>query len=316
MIMKLSLLKSCALLSLLSVMVSCGPSKYTMHLEMRQPSKAGMNMDGKILSVVYLESGQPLQDGFTSYLAGGFAESLQKNYGTGDESVGVFKMQRSAGGDYSVKDSLVNILMDTGSDVVFLIDDVKLGEISLGGKSKVSYAAVPDSSYITTCSVPYTLRMYGFDAMNKSEQVKTFGGTSVAQVSVYSDGSLSQDALKVKAYEDLPEAGWDVGEFVGLSFEPQWKVEGFSMIYFDSEKWMQALEKADQFDWKGAMDIWFELADSNDVLKRASAAYNISLACFIMGDYKLAKEWLDLSDNENKLPVSDALRKRIDSRIQ
>ena len=316
MIMKLSHLKSCALLLAMSVMVSCGPSKYTMHLEMRHPSKAGMNMDGKILSVVYLESGQQLQDGFTSYMAGGLAESLRKNYGTGEGSVGVYKMLRSAGGDYSVKDTLVNILVDTGSDVVFLIDDVKLGEMSVGGRTKVSYPAAQDSSYINTCSVPYTIKMYGFDAMNKSEQVKTFSGTSVAQVSVYSDGRLPEDVLRTKAYENLPEEGWTVGEFVGLSFEPQWKVEGFSIIYFDSEKWMQALQKADELDWKGAMDIWFELADSNDMLKRASAAYNISLACFIMGDYRLAKEWLDLSDQENKLPVSDALRKRIDSCIQ
>lgn len=314
--MKLSLLKSCAIVLVLSVMVSCGPSKYTMHLEMRHPSKVGMNMDGKILSVVYLESGQQLQDGFSSYLASGFAESLQKNYGTGEGSVGVYRMPKSAGGDYAVKDSLVNILVDTGSDVVFVIDGVNLGEMSVGGRTKVSYPASADSSYINTCSVPYTIKMYGFDAMNKSEQVKTYGGTNVAQVTVYSDGRLSEDVIRIKAYEKLPEEGWAVGELIGLSFEPQWKVEGFSIIYFDSEKWMRALEKAEQLDWKGSMDIWFELAESNDMLKRASAAYNISLSCFIMGDYKLAKEWLDLSDQENKLPVSDALRKRIDSRIQ
>jgi hypothetical protein len=34
----------------------------------------------------------------------------------------------------------------------------------------------------------------------------------------------------------------------------------------------------------------------------------------MLGDYHLAMEWLDLSDKENKLPISDALRKRIDSR--
>ena len=62
------------------------------------------------------------------------------------------------------------------------------------------------------------------------------------------------------------------------------------------------------------MDIWFELLETNDVMKRSCASYNIALACYMLGDYQLAIEWLDLSDKENKLPISDALRKRIDAR--
>jgi hypothetical protein len=50
-------------------------------------------------------------------------------------------------------------------------------------------------------------------------------------------------------------------------------------------------------------------------MKRACAEYNISVACYMLGDYPLAIEWLDLADKENKLPISDALRKRIDARL-
>ena len=85
-------------------------------------------------------------------------------------------------------------------------------------------------------------------------------------------------------------------------------------IYFDSQKWIDALEKADSFDWKGAMDIWFELMNSKDILKRSSAAYNIALSCYMLGDFKLAEEWLDISDKESELPLSASLRKRINSR--
>jgi hypothetical protein len=34
----------------------------------------------------------------------------------------------------------------------------------------------------------------------------------------------------------------------------------------------------------------------------------------MLGDYELASEWLDRSDKDNRLPLSDALRKRIDAR--
>lgn len=62
------------------------------------------------------------------------------------------------------------------------------------------------------------------------------------------------------------------------------------------------------------MDIWMTFLDTNDPLKRSSAEYNIAVACYMLGDYALAKEWLELSDNDNRLPLSDALHKRIDSR--
>ena len=34
----------------------------------------------------------------------------------------------------------------------------------------------------------------------------------------------------------------------------------------------------------------------------------------MLGDYALAEEWLDRSEQDNELPVTDALRKRIMTR--
>lgn len=310
-----SVTKYLSVLLLAAMTVACGPSKYTMHLEMRQPSKVGVELSGKTVSVVYLEDGNPVQDGFNSYMAEGFAYSLEEDYGTGDGSIAVYRMSKVAGGDYASKDTLANLVIDTGSDVVFLFDTTALGEMSVGGVSKTKYQASKDSSCINTGSIPFTLKLYCYDSMNKSDEVKTYGGTSIAQPDVYSDGSKDFEFLKAKAYEVLPAEGWTAGELVADSFKSQWKVEGISIAYFDSSRWITALEKADQFDWKGAMDIWFGLSSSNDVIKRACAAYNIAVACYMSGDYRLAAQWLDLSDKENKLPLSDGLRKRIDQRL-
>lgn len=298
----------------LMMFVACAPSKYTMHLETRYPSKSGLDLAGKNVSVIYLENGTEFKDGFSASMAESLAYNLEKDYGTGEGSVGVFRMTKSAGGDYASKDTLFNLLMDTGSDLVFLIDTIRFGEMTVGGPSKVSYATVPDSSTVNLGSIPFNLRLYSYDAMNASEEVKNFGGTAIAQPEVYSNGTLSSGQLKAGAYKALPAEGWAAGEMLSKSFASQWKVEGYSIIYFDSPKWIAAAEKADQLDWKGAMDIWFELLDSKDVLKRSSAAYNIALSCYMLGDYKLAEEWLDLSDKDSDLPLSSALRTRIQER--
>jgi hypothetical protein len=309
-----SILKAFLAVSAALAAVSCGPSKYMMHLEMRYPSKAGIELAGKNVSVVYLENGKQIQDGFNASMAEGLAYTIENDYGTGEGSVGIYRMTRSASGDYSSKDTLTNLLIDTGADVVFLLDTVKLGEMTVGGPSKVAYKTVKDSSVVNVGSVPFTVKIYAYDAMNKQEEIKSFGGTSVAQASVYSAGNLTPGQLRTKAYEVLPSEGFSAGELVGASFKSQWKVEGYSVAYFDSSKWIKALEKADQLDWKGAMDIWFELLETNDVMKRSCASYNIALACYMLGDYKLAEDWLDLSDKETELPMSVSLRKRIDSR--
>lgn len=301
-------------LTLLLGATACGPSKYTMHLEMRQPSKAGVDLSGKNVSVVYLEDGRSLQDGFNSYMAEGFAASIEKDQGTGEGSVGVYRMTRRKGGDYSSKDTLMNLLLDTGSDFIFLLDTVKLGDMTIGGASRTSYMSSADSSVINSGSIPFTLKMYSYDAMDDKEEVRQYGGTAIAQPAVFSDGNLSYDQLKVKAYDSLPAEGWSAGEMIGGAFASQWKVEGFSITYFNSQKWIDALEKADKFDWQGAMDIWFSLLDSKDLLKRSCASYNLAVACYLLGDYKLSAEWLDLSDKESELPLSASLRKRINSR--
>ena len=266
------------ILSLSLLLVSCGPSRYAVQVEMRYPSKSGVELSGKIISVVYLADGNESGDLFTSSLADGFAYALENDYGTGEGSVGIYRID-DKGGHYSQKDTLVNLLIETGADVIFLFDEVELVNLSDGLHK-------------------FSIKLYCFDAMNKDENVYSFAGSSVT------------DAKE----EDMQKEAWEAGNTVAGSFKSQWKHEQYSIVYYDSEKWYDALEKAESYQWKAAMDIWMTLTDTNDPLRRSCAGYNIAVACYMLGDYALASEWLDMSDKDNKLPQSDALRKRIDAR--
>ena len=261
------------ILSLSLLLASCGPSRYAVQVEMRHPSKSGLELTGKNLSVVYLTDGNASSDLFDASMADGFAYALEKDYGTGEGSVGVYSMEHR-GGQSSHKDTLVNLLLDTGADAVFLFD-------------KTSLVKVNDQM------TKYTLRLYCFDAMNKDENVYTFTGSSIAE----------------GAEDKISEAAWEVGNTVAGSFKSQWKHE-----QYDSQKWYDALDKAEAYEWKAAMDIWIGLLDTPNILKRSCAEYNIAVACYMLGDYALAEEWLDRSEQDNELPVTDALRKRIMTR--
>ena len=266
------------ILSLSLLLASCGPSRYAVQVEMRYPSKSGVELSGKIISVVYLADGNESGDLFTSSLADGFAYALENDYGTGEGSVGIYRID-DKGGHYSQKDTLVNLLIDTGADVIFLFDKVELVKLNDGLHK-------------------FSVKLYCFDAMNKDENVYSFAGSSIT------------DAKK----EDMQKEAWEAGNTVASSFKSQWKHEQYSIVYYDNEKWYDALDKASSYQWKDAMDIWMALTDPNDQLRRSCAEYNIAVACYMLGDYALASEWLNMSDKDNKLPQSDALRKRIDAR--
>ena len=83
-------------------------------------------------------------------------------------------------------------------------------------------------------------------------------------------------------------------------------------IYYDSpEDWENGIEAAYKFRWKESMSYWMNLLNTDNMEKRSSAEYNIANICYILGDYKLALKWLDMSDKDFHLYLSDDLRSRI-----
>ena len=301
-------------LVLVFVAISCSPARYVVNVEMRYPSRSGLELAGKSLSVVYLESENKYGTSMMEGVVDGFASTLEKDYGKGEGEISVYSIKPDVAALYSSRDSLMNILMDTGTDVVFLFDSLKMGTLTMGGTEPVASAADPDSSYITTGNLPFTMSLYCYDSLNKADKVFTFSGKSTAVPHAYSDGKQDDSVILERAVSSLEAVGYEAGRSVSSSFQSQWKHEQYSIVYFESEKWFNAVLYAEQYSWKQAMDLWFELLDTNDVLKRSAAAYNISVACYMLGEIDLASQWLDRSDADSMLPFSEAMRKRIKAR--
>ena len=244
--------------------VSCGPYKHIMHVDMRGPSKAGLSLENKLVSVVFLENDNKVVSEFNGRMAEGFASVLEQDLGTGEGSVGVYSMLAQPGVEYSSKDELVPLLIDTDADVVFVFE----------------------------MKEPYDVKLYCYDGMDKSDQVKSFSGRTASH-----------------------DNGLEAGKTVANSFKSQWRTEPYTFAYYESEKWYKALDKVEVYDWKGAIDQWITLLNTKDLMRRSCVEYNIAVACYMLGDYELAEQWLDRSDADNKLPnMSDSLRKRINSR--
>lgn len=298
--------------------VSCGPSTFTMDVEMRDVSSSGLDLAKKTFSVVYIDNGDAVDSTFCASAADGFAQRLESGYFSGERVINVFRLDSIPGADYAAKDTLVNILMDVGTDVVFLLEPPVLGQATVGEPVKVRAGGrIPaDSSYLSEAEVPFTIRLNVYDSMNEADSVFSFNGKSTARPVAYSDGNDTGEEILEKALSAIDEPAVTIGQRLADSFLSTWKNEGYQVIYYTGNKWLEAAYAASDYRWKEAMDIWMELLSTGNLQKRSCAEYNISIACYMLGAYDLALEWLDRSDKDYPLYQSRSLRKQIVSRME
>ncbi len=111
------------LLVIAALASACTPESFSMLVEQKQLSEVGVDLSGKSVSVVYLESGDARGDAFAGSFADGLAQGVEAEFYDGERSINVFSTPRDPKGDYAAKDSLVRFIMETESDVVFLVDN-------------------------------------------------------------------------------------------------------------------------------------------------------------------------------------------------
>ena len=291
-------------------LVSCAPQAFVIRPEMRTASKSGLNLLGKSMGVVYLTGKETAVNEFNEAIADGFATRLEEDYFGGQQEVGLFKMPAIDGADYSVKDTLVKLILESGKDVVFLFDVPIIDEPETGKTLKVAGRRVsPDSAYVTNVTSHFVTKVYVYDSMNKEDQVLAFNGEKTLSAEVYSGGSPT----RADVMAGLPAIGYKAGILAANTFLSGWKQDYFQVIYYDGAEsaWNKGAEKAYSFEWDKAIEEWMTLVNSKSAEKRSCAAYNIALGCFMSGLPDLALEWLDRSDKDMPISISKDLRKKI-----
>ncbi len=264
----------------IALAAACSPMAYIIPLEMRTPSTSGMDLGGKNYAVVYQSDSLDLaQETFQSTFAQEFMDKLvARNQSPEGSAVYAYRSLDKAA---ATRDSLINMLVETGNDVVIFVK--------------------PTDFIISPNSSEFTINLSIYDSMDKEDVVRQFVRTNTV------NRQLSEDNASIIATKTAGE----ISEF----FKSQWKLQQFTFLYYTAEKWYEAMFLAEQMQWEDAINIWMGQTKTNSMLKRSAAAYNISVACYIMGEYRLALEWLDRSDKDQPLSLSPGHRSRIQKKL-
>lgn len=261
-----------------AALASCSPAAYVMQMESRKPSESGLDLTGKSLSVIYLESPDGRDSLFNNRAADALAYGLETDLFNGEEAVKVYNLTKDEAGDYASKDTVSQYIMLLNSDVVMILDTPEVGESRTGR------------------SFPVVSKLYVYDSMSGEDD-----GVTTLQVSS-STASLTDESRAM-----------NMAYLLLRPLRSKWEQEQFTILYFDclNRRWADAVILADDMKWAEAIDIWMDLSKSRNTTVTSCARYNVALGCFMLGQYDLALEWLDSSDAVRPLSLNKGLRKRI-----
>ena len=292
-------------------LAACSPQTLTLSVDMRHPSKSGLDLAKKTMSIVYMDDEKP-DTTFSNGVASALARSLEEDYFGGNEAIGVYKIPT----DSVSLDLMHRLVIDTGDDVVFLLGPPSFGEVALSENVALQQPVSVDSAFIAQAQIPYAAKLFVYDSMDKEDRLQVFRGNSILRTQVYSSGVTAPEFLKDKALESKELGAELVGKQISNRFVPTWKTEAYSLYYFEGwdDDWTQAAYLASEMEWKKAADIWMKKIGDNSYTKRACACYNTALAFYMMGDLNLATKWLDRADQFGTPSLSPGLRKRIEAR--
>ena len=292
-------------------LAACSPQTLTLNVDMRHPSKSGLDLAKKTMSIVYMDDEKP-DTTFSNGVASALARSLEEDYFGGNEAIGVYKIPT----DSVSLDLMHRLVIDTGDDVVFLLGPPSFGEVALSENVALQQPVSVDSAFIAQAQIPYAAKLFVYDSMDKEDRLQVFRGNSILRTQVYSSGVTAPEFLKDKALESKELGAELVGKQISNRFVPTWKTEAYSLYYFEGwdDDWVQAAYLASEMEWKKAADIWMKKIGDNSYTKRACACYNTALAFYMMGDLNLATKWLDRADQFGTPSLSPGLRKRIEAR--
>ena len=293
---------------------ACSPQIYPMRLELRQPSKSGLDLSRKSMSIVYMDSVLPADTLFGRTAASSLARNLEADYFGGEEEIGLYQVPAADSVDLPLMHSLV---MDTGSDVIFLVS-TRLGTPTLYANKEAPGATQVDSAYVCEADVPVVSQLYIYDSM-ATDEVHRYKGSAMLKASVYNNGMVTEDGLRSLAYRSLSAQAEEVGRRLSSRFLSNWDEEVFYYYYFDDgyvEAWVDGLSAVHAGQLSKAVDKWEPLVKSGSKLKRACAAYNMAQTFYLLGDYPLAVRWLEAADRMETLELTPELSKRLQERLQ
>lgn len=291
---------------------SCAPQAAFFQVDVRDMQGSDLDISGKQAAVFSLVGNNAADSVRGGNAALALAGKLEQDRGL-ENPLPVFSLPLldfagfgEAGYD---KEYLKELMLSTGADLQIFVNSLKFGfyEVQETGGYIGEYGE-------RLVMLPYSVDMHIYDALNDTLLVQHSSRDTVYMAVLAQANRKEYGALVA---DKLPEVCKVVGESLGSTLTRQWsRQERMLVNYEGNEKWEKPLALALDFKWKEAVELWMPLVSDPNSRKASYAAYNIAVACDMLGQKMLAGEWAAYSVKRYSFKENVELLSQLHSKLK
>lgn len=283
---------SLIVVSVLLAVTSCAPIPMYLNLESKNLPEVSIPIEGREIGVISVVEANGKDSALVAELGMGIAEKLESDvYVVSSEYM-----------DLSEPGTLDLYAIQTQKDFLITVDSLYAGNYN-----------VKRDNFITV-KLPVSFKMKAYDARN----IETYFDKLVVDTlswTIFGSENVSDSYAVSQANSLLKEVMREVGNQAASVLVPTWSQEERMIVCFQSSDWETAYYLAYDFKWEQAMDIWLELVKSQNPQKSGSAAYNMAVACEILGRYDVALKWLEYAEQKCYFSQMTTLKRKLQSHL-
>ena len=288
------------LLALLGLVIAgCGaPQAMLFNVDVLQPKKFTLAVDEQPVAVVATYKDKDADSTSSANLALGAARYIETGNALEEGSVGAFTIPEEEYTGAADKEYMEGLMMATGSGTLVIVKDIEMGDVEVSR----TFDAISRMSIVGMLPVKAKMEVYDAiaDTTIFSERISDSLNFHIPLEQDLSQKSISaflsvNDSLIVSA----------VGALLAKHISYQWIEEEWMLIDYPEETtWHNAYKDAMDFKWEEAIKAWIPMSEEQKPEKASYAAFNIAVACQMLGQTDLAIGWL--SYGRSKFDFSEA----------
>ena len=181
------------------------------------------------------------------------------------------------------------LMLATGSGTLVLINDLDFGKVQVSR----DYDAISGISILGM--QPIKAKMEVYDAITDTTIYSSIISDSL-NFRIPADQNLSQKSISIILAEHDSLIVSSMGSLLAKHISNQWIEEEWMLIDYPEESaWHNAYKEAMDFKWDEAIKAWMPLTEDQNAEKASYAAFNIAVACQMLGQTDLAIGWISYS---------------------
>ncbi|MBP5693011.1 MAG: hypothetical protein J6W86_04805 [Bacteroidales bacterium] len=268
----------------------CGvPQAMTFDVEVMTPKAFVLDLDEQNAAVVATYAKDKKDSVRVSCVANGAATYLEAKNALEEGSVGAYTIP---GGEYTGtqdKEYLEQLMLATGSQLLVILDDLKLNDFKLSRE----YNGLVGTGTFLTLRGKTAMTIY--DAILDTTLFQKYISDSIIFKIPYEE-SLSEASVRgfIAANDSIIMTAF--GQKLADHICNSWIEEEWMLIdYPDDSAWHAAYNNAMDFKWEEAIKAWLPMTEDKKAEKASYAAFNIAVACQMLGEADLALDWARFS---------------------